>query len=420
MASYRFTPKAQRQFARKLERVHDCYSASHSPSEWKERFLAHGFGSRFDYFAKKYGATSWDQWRAWAKGIHKIELPEWPEPKKAPSPSPSPTQAPAQATAPQAPISAGEMDAAKAREVHERATMPNTSGWQSGKPTITERLPEFQDIPNYNRRSRHHPIQDAGGWSAAGAGALRRALETERAARVERDLESGALDPDKLAEIGAGFGNSRPFLDSTPGRALSAAVQIYIDHSGSTSAADGTARSRLDHMKRAAAAVYAACRACRVPVEIVGYSSTGFPIAPFGCAPRAAVAMLASTVSAGGNNTGAAIVSMSRRLARRAERRKIGIVFTDGDIQISDWRSEVVPHAPEAASIEWHVIGVGAFWNENDMQEGGAQSHRLPAWNHIDVWAESKEWLTDLERVEIATCRMLARALAPHVGAAIG
>jgi hypothetical protein len=162
---------------------------------------------------------------------------------------------------------------------------------------------------------------------------IQRLLLATTQSKVKRGMDDGALDPNRFQDIAAGINLTGLYTQRQSGQAMSTAVQLYLDCSGSTNAADTGMRgfNRLDAITEVGAAVSHVLRQLRVPHQIILFRNCSCLIKDWdGRLPAHA---LSEVKPGGGTYLGSCMRNGLPEFDTRHERRKVAFILTDGDVE---------------------------------------------------------------------------------------
>ena len=154
---------------------------------------------------------------------------------------------------------------------------------------------------------------------------VRQALRNDQMSRTTRHQEEGDIDFRRLADIGSMSDVVSCYKKTTKGQTLNAALQIYVDVSGSM---DGG--YMLETASAASVCISKALHSLRVPHQVIEFTSRSKVVKDW--KGKIEDCRMEDAGSTGGTHAPRALCHGIPSLLKRREGRKIILVLTDGDL----------------------------------------------------------------------------------------
>ena len=188
---------------------------------------------------------------------------------------------------------------------------------------------------------------------------VRQALRNDQMSRTKRHQEEGDIDFRRLADIGSMSDVVSCYKKTTKGQTLNAALQIYVDVSGSM---DGG--YMLETASAASVCISKALQSLRVPHQVIEFTSRSKVVKDW--KGKIEDCRMEDAGTTGGTHAPRALCYGVPSLLKRREGRKIILVLTDGDLGSGYNRKDkfysiggILDTWRRRDGVEFYAIGLG-------------------------------------------------------------
>ena len=165
---------------------------------------------------------------------------------------------------------------------------------------------------------------------------LRQMVSVHRKRKYKRDTDEGYLDQDRLVDIARGTNLDAVREVPHRGQKVDAAVQLFVDCSGSMGDADQDQETACS----LALALGKSFERLRVPLVIIAFESSPLMVKDWD--DKVADTKTDRLEGGGGTDLPLAMEQCLPNLMKRREKRKIQVVLTDGDIgRCNNWWKKI-------------------------------------------------------------------------------